>query len=93
MLVECRIEGASGRSEIRLTDLSPGGCFVDTSIPFPAGAEITLYAMLGDSEVVLPGRVVPVSAGWGFGFAIDLEKLDESSRQRLEAYIKERSGQ
>lgn len=93
MLVECRIEGASGRSEIRLTDLSAGGCFVDTSMPFPAGAEITLYAMLGDSEVALPGRVVPVKAGSGFGFAIDLEKLGEPDRQRLEAFIKERSGQ
>jgi hypothetical protein len=66
---------------------------VDTSIPFPAGAEITIYAKLGDSEVALPGRVVPVKAGWGFGFAIDLEKLEESSRQRLEAFIKERSTQ
>jgi hypothetical protein len=93
VLVECRIEGASGRSEIRLTDLSPGGCFVDTSMPFPAGAEITLYAMLGDSEVALPGRVIPVSAGWGFGFAIDLERLAEPDRQRLEEFINEKSGQ
>jgi hypothetical protein len=58
---------------------------------FPAGAEITLYAMLGDSEVALPGRVVPMKAGSGFGFAIDVEALAPSSRERLEAYIKERS--
>jgi len=47
--------------------------------------------MLGDSEVALPGRVVPVAAGSGFGFAIDFPALEESARQRLEAYIKERS--
>jgi len=93
VLVECRIEGASGRSEIRLTDLSPGGCFVDTAIPFPAGAALTVYAMLGESEVALPGHVVPVKGGTGFGFAIDLERLGEPERDRLEAFIKERSGQ
>jgi len=58
---------------------------------FSAGARITLYAMLGDSEVALPGRVVPMRAGSGFGFAIDLEALGESSRQQLEAYIKAHS--
>jgi hypothetical protein len=89
--VECRIEGASGRSEIRLTDLSPGGCFVDTSMSFTAGAHLTLYAMLDGSEVALPGRVIPMKAGSGFGFAIDLEALDQASRERLEAYIKARS--
>ncbi len=54
VLVDCRIEGASGRSEIRLTDLSATGCFVDTSMSFPAGAHITVYAMLGESEVATP---------------------------------------
>jgi hypothetical protein len=93
VLVECRIEGASGRSEMRLTDLSAGGCFVDTSMSFSAGAQLILYAKLGDSEVALPGRVVPVKAGSGFGFAIDLEKLAEPDRERLEAFIKEKSGQ
>ena len=58
---------------------------------FPAGTQITIYAMLGDSEVALPGRVVPMPAGSGFGFAIDLEKMEESARQRFEAYIKARS--
>ena len=66
---------------------------MDTAIPFPPGAHLTVYAMLGDSEVALPGRVVPVKAGSGFGFALDLDQIDESSRQRLEAFIKERSGQ
>ena len=49
--------------------------------------------MLGETEVALPGHVVPVKGGTGFGFAIDLEKLGEPERERLEAFIKERSGQ
>ena len=66
---------------------------MDTSLSFPAGTQITVYATLGDAEVALPGRVVPMPAGSGFGFAIDLEKMDESSRERFEAYIKARSAQ
>ena len=76
---------------MRLTDLSPTGCYVDTAMTFPAGPPLTVFAMLGDSEVALPGRVVPVSAGSGFGFAIDFAQIEKSAQQRLEAYIKEKS--
>lgn len=58
---------------------------------FSPGAHITLYAMLGESEVALPGRVVPMPAGSGFGFSIDMEQLGEGAREQLEAYIKARS--
>jgi hypothetical protein len=91
VLVDCRIEGASGRTEMRLTDLSPTGCFVDTMMTFPPGTHITLYAMLGESEVAIPGRVIPMAAGSGFGFAIDLAELQESAKEQIEAYIKARS--
>jgi hypothetical protein len=76
---------------MRLTDLSPTGCFVDTAMTFPEGTRILLYAMFGDSEVAIPGRVVNTPAGTGFGFAIDVDQLEDSARERLEAYIKERS--
>ena len=76
---------------MRLTDLSPTGCFVDTTMTFPPGTRITLYAMLGESEIAIPGRVVSVPAGSGFGFAIDLAELQDSAREQIEAYIKSRS--
>lgn len=76
---------------MRLTDLSPTGCFVDTTMTFPEGTQILLYAMLGESEVAIPGRVVSVPQGSGFGFAIDLENLQDSAREQIEAYIKARS--
>ena len=76
---------------MRLTDLSPTGCFVDTTMTFPAGTRVLLYAMLGESEVQIPGRVVSVLAGYGFGFAIDLDELEDPAREQLEAYIKAKS--
>jgi hypothetical protein len=88
VLVECRLDGASGRHEMRMTDLSPTGCFVDTSMSFPEGTQVTLYAQLGGGEVALPGRVVPVKTG-GFGFGIEFVDLDEGSKKQLDNYIQQ----
>ena len=88
VLVECRLDGASGRHEMRMTDLSPTGCFVDTSMSFPEGTLVTLYAQLGGGEVALPGRVVPVKTG-GFGFGIEFVDLDEKSKKQLDHYIQQ----
>ena len=88
VLVECRLDGASGRHEMRMTDLSPTGCFVDTSMSFPEGTQVTLYAQLGGGEVALPGRVVPVKTG-GFGFGIEFVDLDDASQQQLDTYIQQ----
>lgn len=90
VLVECRLDGTSGRHEMRMTDLSPGGCFVDTSMSFPEGTPVTLYAQLGGGEVALPGRVIPVKTG-GFGFGIEFVDLDEAARKQLDAYLQQAS--
>ena len=89
VLVDCRVEGASGRTEMRLTDLSPVGCYVDTTIAFPAGSKVTLYAALGEGEVPLSGRVIPMQqAGWGFG--VEFVDLEVSAQQQLETYYQQR---
>ena len=88
VLVDCRVEGSSGRAETRLTDLTPVGCYVDTTIPFPANSKITLYAVLGEGEVPLSGRVIPMQqAGWGFG--LEFVDLDAGAQQQLETYYQQ----
>jgi hypothetical protein len=74
---------------MRLTDLSPVGCYVDTNIVFPPETRVSLSVMLGDSEVKLTGRVVPMPSS-GFGFGVEFVDLDEATRQQLEAYIQAR---
>jgi hypothetical protein len=82
------VEGASGRTETRLTDLSPVGCYVDTTIAFPAGSKVTLYAALGDGEVPLSGRVIPMQqSGWGFG--MEFVDLDVVAQQQLDTYYQQ----
>jgi hypothetical protein len=82
------VEGASGRTETRLTDLTPVGCYVDTTIAFPAGSMVTLYAAIGEAEILLSGRVIPMQqAGWGFG--LEFVDLDTVARQQLESYYQQ----
>lgn len=92
VLVDCRVDGASGRSEMRLTDLSPVGCYVDTSISFPPGTNVTLRVMLGEAEVTLSGRVIPMGTA-GSGFGIEFVGLDDTTQKRLDAYIRQVAGQ
>jgi len=89
VLMECRVEGSSGHAEMRLTDLSPVGCYVDTNISFPPDTRVSLSFMLGDSEVKLSGRVVPMPST-SYGFGVEFVDLDDSTRQQLEAYIQAR---
>ena len=90
VLVECQVEGASGRATMRLTDLSPKGCFVDTTMTFPPGTQVSLVATLGGAEVRLSGRVVPMQQS-GYGFGIEFTDLDDASQKQLEAYIQQAS--
>jgi hypothetical protein len=86
VLMECHVDGASGHAEMRLTDLSPVGCYVDTNITFPQNTRISLTVRLGDDEVKFAGRVVPMPST-GYGFGVEFVDLDDSTRQKLEAYI------
>ena len=76
---------------MRLTDLSPVGCYIDTSIVFPPDTRVTLSFMLGESEMTLSGRVVPMPSA-GFGFGVEFVDVDEATRERLEGYIQQASG-
>jgi hypothetical protein len=92
VLVDCRLEAASGRSEMRVTDLSPVGCYIDTTIAFPPDTRVTLNLTLDGNELLLTGRVIPMPSA-GFGFGVEFLDLDEKTQQALEAYIRKASGQ
>jgi hypothetical protein len=63
---------------------------VDTNITFPQDTRVSLTVRLGDEDVTLAGRVVPMpSAGYGFG--IEFVDLDDSTRQKLESFIQTRA--
>ena len=51
----------------KLTDLSSGGCYVETESPFPEGSGITLCLKAEDVEAQAVGKVRVMHPGFGMG--------------------------
>jgi hypothetical protein len=75
----------------RTTDLGPGGCFVDTTNPFPVGSKIQLNLHKGKSSFETVGTVVYSQNGLGMGVAFD--ELDDSQRLALANWLTEVTGE
>ncbi len=62
-----RLTGA--RFSTRTTDLGPGGCFVDTLVPFPEGTVVHISLQKGQNTFETDGYVVYSQTGLGMGLA------------------------
>ena len=87
MVAECRIDGLSSRTDMRLTDLSLNGGFVDASAQCRPGDRVELTIILEGKDIKLQGRVVHVQPTVGFGFAIEQDTLSEDVRLLLNRYL------
>ncbi|HLW86263.1 MAG TPA: PilZ domain-containing protein [Candidatus Sulfotelmatobacter sp.] len=76
------------------TDLSLGGCYIDTFFPFPVGTDLELKVQLEDTLLVL-GAVVTCDpqVGNGIRFTRMLPEDLEALQTFLEAKQKEQSKQ
>ncbi|MGB0036700.1 MAG: PilZ domain-containing protein [Candidatus Acidiferrales bacterium] len=80
------VELSSGaRFSTRTTDLGPGGCFVDTTIPFPVGTKVRVRLVKGKSSFEADGAVVYSQSGLGMG--ISFEELNPERREALESWL------
>jgi PilZ domain-containing protein len=85
------VELASGaRFSTRTTDLGPGGCFVDTMVPFPVGAQVKVAVTKDQTQFDTCGTVVYSQHGLGMGIAFDA--LDASQRAALDDWLMELTG-
>ena len=75
-------EGAAGRYEARTSDLSEGGCFVDTNGQASAGEEVVFRLRLpAGGWLELRGEVTYHSPPVGFG--VRFTAVSEEDRKRL----------
>ncbi len=75
------IELKSGaRFSTRTTDLGPGGCFVDTTVPFSIGSVVRITLNKGKTTFATAGTVVYSQNGLGMGIAF----TDLDAEKRLE---------
>ena len=81
----CRVDGVTTSGTMQMTDVSAGGCFIATRDSVVAGSEVTIHAKLPGATLALPGRVVRVKPGRGFG--IEFGNLASDTRYLLEQFL------
>jgi hypothetical protein len=82
--------GSGAKFSTRTTDLGPGGCFVDTMVPFPVGANVRVTIHKGKNKFEQGGLVVYSQAGLGMGIAF--ETMEPQQREALDNWLAELTG-
>ncbi|HKS76425.1 MAG TPA: PilZ domain-containing protein, partial [Terriglobales bacterium] len=72
-------------SQCKLTDLSLGGCYVETESPFPEQSGIVLTLRVEDMEVQAEGMVRVMHPSFGMG--IEFASRTEEQRQAVAGFI------
>ena len=71
--------GASGGSGVRISDLSEGGCFVESLIVPPLNDRVTVMLALGSADDTrVTGHVTTTDPGIGFG--VQFTELETAQR-------------
>lgn len=84
--IDCQVDGASVGSSMRLSELSVGGCYVDTRVDFREGSRVTITAAFPSAELVFTGKVLYVHAGYGFG--VEFDRLADPTREGVEEFLR-----
>lgn len=72
-------------SHCRLSDLSLGGCYVETESPFPEGSAVVLSLRAAGAKVQAEGRVRIVHPGFGMG--VEFAAHTPGQRFQVERFI------
>jgi PilZ domain len=85
-LREVELEFASGKRSARISDISAGGCYIDTIAQVPVGEVLSLYiASTSGDSMIFRGKVAYVLEGFGFG--VEFVDLTDSHRDFLAGLV------
>ena len=82
---------ADTRLSGRVSDLSRGGCYIDTINPFPVGADVKIRITKGNVSFVAQTSVLYSTPGMGMGLAFT--KIDDERLPVLEQWLAELRGE
>lgn len=86
LVLEVRYEGAGGRAETRICDISALGVYVDTLNPLPESSLVKLDFILPDGHrVKAEGAVIRNEPG--IGMAVMFREINPEDRERIRALI------
>jgi hypothetical protein len=74
------------RPDCKLTDLSIGGCYVETPSPFPEKTHLLLKFRVGGAELETPGLVRVMHPSHGMGIEFTLRTPEQ--HRKTEAFIR-----
>ena len=85
-LTEIVLESASGRRVARISDISSGGCFIDSITPVSQGEPVTFEVQNGAGPLRFNARVAYVLTGCGFG--AEFTDLTDQHRDFLASHMR-----
>ena len=72
-------------SQCKLTDLSPGACYIETESPFPEQSTISLQLQAAEMQVDAEGTVRVMHPQFGMG--VEFSAATETQRRQVESFI------
>lgn len=82
---ECTWDSEWGEERSRVSNLSEGGCYIESRLAVPQGTQLSaITIMLPVGEITLQGTVVHSIRG--VGFAIQFTDVDADARARLSVF-------
>ena len=85
-LQEVVLEFTSGRRTARISDISSGGCYIDTIVQVIVGDELTIHISAEDgSSMPFDGKVAYVLEGFGFG--VEFLNLTDEHKEFLKSLL------
>jgi CheY-like chemotaxis protein len=82
---EVFLSGSSVRNYCHLSDLSPGGCYLEMPLVFPAGSPVEITVRTHEMKLRLSGQVKASHPGYGMGIFFKLNTQEE--RQGVQQLI------
>jgi PilZ domain len=83
--VEILQEGSESAIRGATSDISPGGCYIESIFPFPVGTVLDLKLALGEDDLLVQATVVTCDPQVGNG--ISFERMLPEDREQLTKYL------
>jgi len=83
--VEIHQEGSESVIRGATSDISPGGCYIESIFPFPVGTTLDLKLTLEEDTLLVQSRVVTCDPQVGNGISFD--RMLPEDREQLQKYL------
>lgn len=84
-VVEIILDSSAGRRSSRISDLSMGGCYVESIATYRVGEELAFELRSNGTELRFTGEIAYILEGFGFG--LKFKDLGEEHLQFLKAVV------